>query len=142
MKILFLVFLFVPLVEIYFLIQIGSVIGAGWTMFAVVITALLGAALVRAQGFSTLARVQKQLAQGNMPAIEVLEGVFLLVAGALLLTPGFFTDAIGFAFLTPPVRRWLIRYFLQRGVLGQFSAGPARQPQNDRAIDVDFKDVE
>ena len=115
MRSLFLIFLVVPLVEIYFLIQIGSVVGAGWTIFLVVFTAMLGAFLVRAQGFSTLARVQTQLSRSEMPAMEIIEGLFLFVAGALLLTPGFFTDAIGFICLTPPLRRGIIRYFIKKG---------------------------
>jgi len=92
---LFLLFLLVPLVEIYFLIQVGKVIGAGWTVFFVVFTAVLGAALLRVQGLSTLNRVQRSLERGRLPAVELLEGLMLLVAGALLLTPGFVTDAIG-----------------------------------------------
>lgn len=115
MKLLFLVFLIVPIIEIYFLITVGSAIGAALTIALIIFTALLGAVLVRAQGFSTFVRVQNQLAQGEMPALEILEGLFLLVAGALLLTPGFFTDAIGFAFLTPPLRRWIIRRLLATG---------------------------
>ncbi len=116
MKFLFFAFLIIPIVEIYFLITIGSVIGVGLTIALIVLTAMLGAILVRAQGFSTFARVQGQLAKGEIPAVEILEGLFLLVAGALLLTPGFVTDAIGFACLTPPLRRWIIRRMLAAGV--------------------------
>lgn len=141
MKYLFLAFLLVPLAEIWLLIEIGDVIGAGWTIFGVVFTAVLGAALVRVQGLSTLMRVQAQLAQGNMPAVEVLEGAALLVAGALLLTPGFFTDAAGFALLTPPLRRKLIRRLLERGLLGRLSSGRVQQGRG-RAIDVEFKDID
>jgi UPF0716 protein FxsA len=127
---LFLLFLLVPLFEIYLLLEVGSVIGVGWTIFAVVFTAILGAALVRLQGFATLNRVRSQLDRGELPAMELFEGVFLLVAGALLLTPGFFTDAIGFACLTPPLRRLVIRYMIQRGVIhqqrGPGGGGPSR----------------
>jgi len=128
---LFLVFLLVPLFEIYLLLEVGSVIGVGWTIFAVVFTAVLGAALVRHQGFSTINRVRGQLDRGELPAMEIFEGVFLLVAGALLLTPGFFTDAIGFACLTPPFRRGVIHHLIRRGVIvthgpGADGPGPAR----------------
>lgn len=122
MPLLFLVFLIVPLVEIYLLIEIGSVIGAPWTIFSVVFTAVVGAALVRAQGFATFTRFQSNLNNNELPAMELLEGLFLLIAGALLLTPGFFTDAIGFACLTPPLRRWLIKRFLKR-----FTVAPVTQ---------------
>jgi UPF0716 protein FxsA len=123
MKILFLIFLVVPLIEIYLLIQIGSIVGAGTTIFLVVFTALLGALLVRTQGFSTLARVQSQLANGQIPAVEIIEGLFLFIAGALLLTPGFFTDAVGFIFLTPPLRRLIIHSMIDRGLFRAFSGG-------------------
>ena len=152
MRSLFLVFLVVPLLEIYFLIQIGSVVGAGWTIFLVVFTAMLGAFLVRAQGFSTLARVQTQLARSEMPAMEIIEGLFLFVAGALLLTPGFFTDAIGFICLTPPLRRGIIRYFIKKGSFNTasmhqsgfqstyYSEGQSNHSRNQgRVIDVDYR---
>ena len=112
--ILLALFFIVPIIEIYLLIEIGSVIGTAATIFAVVFTAVLGAWLLRIQGFSTLRRVQQTAAQGGIPAIEMLEGAMLLVAGALLLTPGFFTDAIGFLALVPPLRRSMAVWFFQR----------------------------
>jgi len=159
MKILFLVFLVVPLVEIYLLIQIGSIVGAGTTIFLVVFTAMLGAILVRAQGFSTLARVQSQLGSGQIPAVEIVEGLFLFISGALLLTPGFFTDAIGFIFLTPPLRRMIIHGLIDRGLFRSFSQGnpnsgfqdfhydssdrpPRSRRDQPRVIDVDHRDVD
>lgn len=143
MKILFLVFLLVPLVEIYLLIQVGSVIGAGSTIALVVGTALLGAVLVRSQGFSTIARVRQQLDRGELPAMEIFEGLFLLVAGALLLTPGFFTDAIGFACLTPPLRRALIRQALASGVVrGQAGTVRGAGGRQGRIIDGDYRDLD
>ncbi|MFQ5761332.1 MAG: FxsA family protein, partial [Acidiferrobacterales bacterium] len=113
-QLLFIVFLVVPLVEIWLLIEVGSVIGAIWTVILVVLTAMIGAALVRAQGFATLSRAQAQLRAGELPAVEMFEGVALIVAGALLLTPGFFTDTVGFTLLMPPLRRWLIRIVVER----------------------------
>ena len=119
--ILLALFFIIPIVEIYLLIEIGSVIGTPATIFAVVFTAVLGAWLLRIQGFSTLRRVQQTAAQGGIPAIEILEGAMLLVSGALLLTPGFFTDAIGFLALIPPLRRSMALWFFQR--IFQFPAG-------------------
>jgi len=126
MRVFFLAFLLVPLAEIYLLISVGGAIGAGWTIALVVFTALAGAALVRAQGFATLARARAQLARGQPPALEMLEGLLLFAAGALLLTPGFFTDAVGFALLLPPLRRGLIGRVLGGGrVFGVgFGGGP------------------
>ena len=118
MKSFFLIFLLVPLVEIYFLIKVGSLVGAGWTIILVVFTAVLGAFLVRAQGFAVFTRVQLQLAKGHLPALEMLEGLLLFVAGTLLLTPGFFTDAVGFVFLVPPLRRKIITHLIARNAFG------------------------
>ena len=118
------------------------------TVALILLTAFIGAFLVRAQGFSTFARVQTQMAKGEMPAVEILEGLFLLVAGALLLTPGFLTDAIGFACLTPPLRRWLIRKMLAAGMLrgSTFAAGGAAQHHSStgpsRIIDAEYRDVD
>ncbi len=111
---LFLLFLAVPMVEIYFLIKVGSVIGAIPTIALVVFTALLGAMLLRFQGWITLQRARMSMAQGQLPATEMMEGVLLVMAGALLLTPGFVTDSIGFLLLVPPLRKALIRWFISR----------------------------
>ncbi len=111
--ILLLVFLLIPVIEIYFLIKVGSVIGALPTIFLVVFTAVLGALLLRYQGWVTFQNFQNSMRRGKLPAMEMLEGMVLLVAGALLLTPGFFTDAIGFLCLIPPLRRGLIKWFMK-----------------------------
>ncbi len=102
------IFLLVPIVEIYLLIQVGQVIGALWTVFLVVLTAVVGVWLLKIQGMSTLMRAQEKMQAGQMPAQEMLEGMGLLLAGAFLLTPGFFTDTVGFLLLLPPTRAWLV----------------------------------
>lgn len=122
MKWFFLAFLAVPLVEIYFLIAIGGAIGAGWTIALVVLTAVVGAKLVSAQGIATLKRARVHLEAGRPPAMEMLEGLVLFFAGALLLTPGFFTDTVGFALLAPPLRRGLIKWVLSTAAYTKFSA--------------------
>ena len=114
---LFLLFIAVPLVEIYLLLEIGGVIGAVPTIGLVVLTAVAGAGLVRAQGFSTILQVRRSMEAGEIPAVAIIEGIFLLVAGALLLTPGFLTDAIGFGCLIPPLRRALIVRFIETRVI-------------------------
>ncbi len=108
------VFLIVPIIEIYLLIQVGSLIGAFPTIGLVVLTAILGVALLRIQGFHTYLKLQRTLSEGRNPAMEMLEGVALLVGGALLLTPGFFTDVIGFVCLVPYTRRPLITWCMAR----------------------------
>ena len=119
-KILFLLFLIVPLIEVVILIQVGRAIGAGYTVIVIIGTAALGAALLRWQGLATLARVRLSMDQGRLPATELIEGLLLLIAGALLLTPGFFTDALGFLALLPGLRKFvaevLLAGFIQRRV--------------------------
>ena len=110
-------FLAVPILEIYLLMQVGSFIGVGWTIFLVVLTAVIGVALLKAQGISTLNRAQQKLQANELPAREILEGMGLLVAGALLLTPGFFTDTIGFLLLFPPTRLLLVKAVASRMVM-------------------------
>ncbi|MFC1747719.1 FxsA family protein [Pseudomonadota bacterium] len=119
-------FLLVPIFEIYLLIQVGGLIGVLPTMFLVVFTAVVGAWLLRSQGFATLGRVQATLARGEIPAIELLEGAMLLVGGALLLTPGFFTDAIGFVCLIPVLRRGVISWAMRRGIINTGAQGASR----------------
>jgi UPF0716 protein FxsA len=107
-------FLFLPIAEIYVLIRVGGLIGAIPTISLVVFTAVFGAMLMRSQGFATLRRVQASLTRGEVPTVELLEGLVVLVGGALLLMPGFITDALGFLALIPPVRRVAVRWFLAR----------------------------
>ncbi len=108
-------FIGVPLVEIGVFIQVGGWIGLGWTLVLVVLTAVLGTWQLRAQGLATLLRARDQVDRGALPARELFDGACLLVAGALLLTPGFVTDATGFLLFLPPVRDKL-RAFLARYV--------------------------
>lgn len=109
---LLILFITIPILEIYLLLTIGSWIGVLPTILLIFFTAILGAFLLRLQGMSTLARVQQQADQGQLPAIELLEGLMLLIAAALLLTPGFFTDTIGFLSLVPAVRQIVARHLL------------------------------
>ena len=127
MPLLFLTFLLVPLLEIYLLIEIGSLIGAVWTVTAVVGTAALGAGLVRRQGLAALARFRSATQAGELPAVTIIEGLALLVAGALLLTPGFFTDLVGFLLLTPPLRQFLVSRWLAGRVVTPVGGTPSGQ---------------
>ena len=127
------IFLVVPIIEIYLLIQVGQVIGAGWTIFLVVLTAVLGVWLLRIQGLSTLTRAQRKLQENELPAREILEGMGLVVAGALLLTPGFFTDALGFFLLFPPTRIWLVSRMAARMVVST-PVGPHGHHRRDADV--------
>lgn len=141
---LFLIFLLVPLIEIYFLIEIGSVLGAGFTIFMVVLTAIIGAALVRYQGFATLARAQGEMLKNRMPAMEVMEGALLLLAGTMLLIPGFFSDALGFILLISPLRQWMVRRFLKKRAVSIDGSVQSQHRQNEdkHIIDVEYKDLD
>jgi UPF0716 protein FxsA len=97
-------FILVPLVELYLFLIIGSRIGLHTTLAIIVFTGILGAALTKAQGARALAKFRLASAEGSLPHQEVLDGLLILLAGAVLLTPGFLTDAVGFALLVPPVR--------------------------------------
>jgi len=102
-----LLFVGVPLVELALLIQMGTWVGVLPTVALVVVTGILGAALARHQGLTTLARFQQAVAEGRLPHRELVEGILILVAGAVLLTPGLLTDTAGFLLLVPPARRLL-----------------------------------
>lgn len=124
MPLLFILFLSVPLIELWMLIKVGGFIGAGWTIIVCLLTAAAGAALVRAQGLSTLMRIQRLSEAGETPAVEMFEAAALFVTGAMLLTPGFITDAIGFMLLVPPLRRAIILAILKRYFIVTPGAGP------------------
>ena len=130
----YLAFFLIPIVEMYLLIEVGAYIGAWPTIALVMITAVIGVSLIRIQGLGTLTRGLNRLEGGELPAREVVEGLLLAVAGALLLTPGFVTDAVGFILLTPPLRVGIADRVLARvqvraapGTGGAYGQGPGRQ---------------
>jgi UPF0716 protein FxsA len=112
---LFLALTIIPFLEIYLLIKIGSYIGAFNTLIVVILTGFLGALLARHQGLKTMLKVRESLARGEMPAEHLLDALLILLAGIVLLTPGFLTDLAGFFMLVPTTRfhfkRWLRRKF-------------------------------
>jgi UPF0716 protein FxsA len=116
-QIIFIIVLIIPFAEIYLLLQVGGIIGALPTIFLVVFTAVLGSWLLKQQGFATLQRFQASLAQGVLPAQEMLEGVLILLGGALLLTPGFITDMIGFVCLVPQLRAKVANYVIENKMI-------------------------
>jgi len=117
MRFLFALFIAVPIVEMVVLIQVGQQIGALWTIALVLLTAFIGINLLRHQGLATLSRATWRIQSGQIPAKEMLEGILLAVGGALLLTPGFVTDAIGFLLLVP-----FTRQFFASRLMGRFKA--------------------
>lgn len=121
--ILLLLFIFVPIIEIGLFIQVGGFLGLWPTIALVLITAFAGASLVRSQGIQTLMSVQGRLQQGEMPAQQILEGVMLAVAGVLLLTPGFMTDALGMLVLLPAPRAIIAKKMMGKMVVTNMSGG-------------------
>ena len=104
---LFLLFTLIPVIELSLLIEIGSYIGILNTVIIVILTALVGAYMVRMEGMGVMYRIQKNMQEGQFPAEEMISGAMILVAGALLLTPGFFTDVIGFLMVVPVTRNYI-----------------------------------
>ena len=106
-KMIFLLFIFIPIIEIAIFISIGSEIGILNTIAIILITALVGIFLVRRQGINLLFSAQRNMSQGIMPTEEIKGGIFLLISGLLLITPGFFTDCIGFSMFLKPVQNFV-----------------------------------
>lgn len=131
MRFLFLFFIAVPLVEMLLLFEVSDQIGGLSTLGLVVVTAVIGVQVLKQQGIATLTRANARLSSGELPAQEIIEGMLLAAAGALLLTPGFITDTLGFVFLAGPLRRLLAARLLRSGLVraggglgAGFSGGP------------------
>jgi UPF0716 protein FxsA len=131
---LVLLFILVPIAELYVIIQVAGAIGLGLTLFVLIADSLVGAILLRNQGRSAWIRFNRALAEGRMPHKEVFDGVLIILGGALLLTPGFITDALGLILLIPPTRALvrsfaarLVRRRMARGSFAIFAMRPGRQ---------------
>lgn len=122
MKILFILFVLIPIIEMWLLIEVGSHIGALNTIGLVLLTAFIGVVLLRQQGINTLLKARQRLDRGQIPAREMVDGLFLGIAGALLLTPGFFTDTVGFICLVPGARTLVIVFFCRHIQLQTFKS--------------------
>jgi len=136
-----LIFIGVPLLEIYLLIEVGGAIGAVPTVLAVVFTAILGVTLIRIQGFSTIQKAQKSMAQGIPPAQEMFEGVMLLFAAICLLMPGFFTDTVGFLLLIPPFRAFLASLIIGSAVLRARVSGAHRSYSGNDYFEGEYENL-
>lgn len=158
MRFLFLLFIVVPVIEITLLINVGQAIGAWYTVGLVLLSAFIGVNMLRYQGISTLARAQQRMHEGQIPGNEMVEGVVLAVGGALLLTPGFVTDVVGFLCLIPFTRKRFAKLIMSRYTIvarsqqqnDDSSSRPFRQrthtfqrkghdSENDDVIDGDFR---
>jgi len=140
---LFLLFLLVPLIEIALFIQIGGFIGLFPTLAIVIITAVLGTILVRSQGLAVLNQVRGSFEELSDPTEPLAHGAMILFSGALLLTPGFFTDAVGFALLIPGVRGSIYRTIRSRIEVQRFEYGERPpSPRDDGVIDAEYEDLD
>lgn len=146
---LLLLFIAIPMIEIALFIQVGGVIGLGWTLMIVLATAVIGSWLVRQQGSMALQQLQQSFHALNDPTEPLAHGAMILFSGALLLTPGFFTDAVGFALLIPPVRHWVFEKLRARVRVQSFTMGaqteevfrPRPDDLDGDVIDADYTDV-
>lgn len=144
---LFALFVAVPIVEIALFIQVGGWLGLWPTLGIVVLTAIAGSLLLRTQGIQTVARLRSSVAQGENPLNPIAHGALILVAAVMLLTPGFFTDAVGLSLLLPPVRAGLIKAGAARLAAGAFTvhhaghSGPHGYPE-DPTVEGQYTVVE
>ena len=143
--ILFFIFIVVPVIEITVLIEVGEQLGAFTTVALVILTAAVGASLVRSQGLQTLMNAQKKMQQGEQPGQEVIEGVMLAIAGVMLVTPGFVTDFLGLILLLPFSRQFFANKLLARMIIKNmasqqpFNQGfSSHQSQSEDIIDGEF----
>ena len=128
-----LLFTIVPLVELYLLIEVGRIIGVQATIAIVVLTGLLGAWLARVQGLRVLGQVQASLKAGQLPTDAIVDGLLILIAAAVLLTPGLITDSVGFLLLIPAGRK-MVRKVVRKSIVGQRPADPVPD-----VIDVEWR---
>jgi UPF0716 protein FxsA len=146
-----LVFVIVPILELVLLIQLGRVVGFWPTLALVLLTGVTGAALARLEGMRVLFQARRELASGRIPGQALLDGISVLLGGALLLTPGVLTDLAGFTLLLPVTRRWIqrrVRRRLERGIregtirvvamgpggLGRWGSGGPEPPEGERTV--------
>lgn len=144
MRVLFVLFVILPILEIWVLIRVGGIIGAVPTIVLVVLTAAIGAALLRQQGLATVSQAQLKMQQGNIPLEEIVAGIFLAVGGALLLTPGFITDVIGFCCLIPGLRKvllgWVMKHLIAKGTVHfRHSHTTSQKPTPGSTIEGEFR---
>lgn len=142
---LLIAFIAVPMIEIGLFIKVGGLIGLWPTLGIVLLTAIVGSALVRKQGAAALAQLRGSLNELRDPTEPIAHGAMILFAGALLLTPGFFTDTVGILLLIPAVRAAVLRYLASRVRVERFTVGgtpPRREPHRPDVIDGDFVEVD
>lgn len=138
---LFLLFLIVPLIEIALFIQVGGLIGLPATLLIVILTAIAGTFLIRSQGNAVMIQLRERMSGLQDPTEPLAHGAMVLFAGALLLTPGFFTDVLGLSLMVPGVRGRIFGFIKSRVSVQEFQYGSTRAPE-DTVIDVEYEDLD
>jgi UPF0716 protein FxsA len=140
-RLLFLIFLLVPIIEIALFIVIGQAIGFWATVAGILLIALIGSAIIRQQGIGLLAEIRATLGQGRLPARALADAMLISIAGVLMVVPGYFTDTLGLLLLVPALRQALYRYLQRRlGFTGGAAPGPAGGSTGPRIIELDDED--
>ena len=141
---LFLILALVPIIEIALFIQVGGFIGLWPTLAIVVLTAITGTVLLRTQGVMTMQSLQSSLAEGRNPMDPIANGALILVAGILLMTPGFFTDALGLSLLIPPVRHTAIRLAAEKFKASAtvYTSGFDPRPASETVVEAEYEIVD
>lgn len=146
--ILFVAFIVVPIIELAIIIEVGQVVGVGWTLVALIAMSLIGAALVKREGLRAWRRVRRAMSEARMPAEEVVDGALVLLGGALMLTPGFMTDGVGLL-LVLPLSRELVNRAIRGRVRRSFGLAPPRRreprgetPPGEDVVDVEVVDIQ
>lgn len=136
------IFFIIPLAEVYAFMTVGAEIGVLSTLLLCVLTAIIGGALVRFQGLETLMKAQNNLRGGKLPLDEIFSGFCIVIAGALLLTPGFVTDIVGFLLLFPPFRAFLRQILSKNAHFNVKTHGNHEKTQQSDIIEGDYERVE
>lgn len=138
-RILFLIFMAVPLIEIALFVLVGQAIGLWPTLLGVLVTAMIGSAVVKAQGSAIIAEIRATMARGQLPARSIADGLLVGLGGLLLLLPGYFTDFIGFMLLVPPVRQMLYTHLARHMTIAATTGSgfSAHRTQRGGTIDLD-----
>lgn len=144
---LLIAFIAVPIIEIALFLEVGGLIGTWPTIGIVILTAVVGSYLMRIQGAIAISSLQSSFQEMRDPTVPIANGAMILLAGALLVTPGFFTDAFGLSLLVPPVRNLIIKFVrsrmkVQTYTSAEFSQQTRYDPADDDVIDGDYSPVE
>jgi len=138
---LFLVFIIVPLIELMLLIEVGGIIGSGWTFVIIIATAIIGGKLVKQQGLQTWSTIQQEMATGQLPAQSLFDGICILISGILLITPGLITDVIGALLLTPAFRAISYRQFGSKIKFKAAASAHFQQSQGHSTFEGEFTET-